>query len=333
MSRSTFGILGVVAIVLLALGAASYVVVREYYVDSVDAVGTSTTKAVTSATPADSSTDTSPSTSSAQSTSQTEAPTEDAESTDSGYSATDTSYVDATKSISITKVTTGEGSDTVTYYVADVELTSATDLQAAFSGGEFDSRETEDTSDIAADNNAILAINGDYYSAMSDGVVIRNGVLYRNIPARTGLALFEDGSMAVYEETEVSADQLLADGVWNTYTFGPALLVEGDIPDGIDTYEAVANPRHPIQGTNPRTGIGLISNNHFVLVVVDGRQAGYSKGVTITEFAQIFKDLGCITAYNLDGGGSSTMYFMGEVINNPASRQGQRAISDILFVG
>ncbi len=328
MSRKTVRLLGIIVTALAVLGIISYVLIDEYYADSVNAVVTSTTQAVTATSDTDSVAASPP-----QTASDTGTSSESTGSGSTGYKATDASYTDASKSISIAKVTTGEGSETVTYYVADVELTAATDLQAAFSGGEFEARTTEDTSEIAAANNAILAVNGDYYGAMSDGVIIRNGVLYRNIPARTGLALYEDGSMLIYDESEVSAEQLLADGVWNTYSFGPALLVDGDVPDHIDTYEAVDNPKHPIQGTNPRTGIGMISNNHFVFVVVDGRQSGYSKGVTLAEFAQIFKDLGCATAYNLDGGGSSTMYFMGEVVNSPAGNHGERAVSDILYVG
>jgi exopolysaccharide biosynthesis protein len=66
--------------------------------------------------------------------------------------------------------------------------------------------------------------------------------------------------------------------------------------------------------------------------VVDGRDYGYSVGVTLSEFARIFKDLGCTTAYNLDGGGSSTLCFMGELVNNPLGEGKERGISDILFV-
>jgi exopolysaccharide biosynthesis protein len=139
--------------------------------------------------------------------------------------------------------------------------------------------------------------------------------------------------MEVYAESEVSAEQLLADGVWNTFSFGPALLVDGEIADGLDTYEADPNARHPIQGTNPRTGIGVVEANHFVFVVVDGRSPGYSRGVTLEEFAQIFEDLGCTTAYNLDGGGSSTLYFRGSVVNDPSQKNGERSVSDILFIG
>jgi exopolysaccharide biosynthesis protein len=238
---------------------------------------------------------------------------------------------DGQATITVNKVTTGSGSDTVTYYVADVLLASGTDLQSAFSSGDFGGK-TQDTSVIAEDNDATLAVNGDFYSARDDGIVIRNGVLYRDEPARTGLAIYKDGTMKVYDETEVSAEDLLAQGVWNTYSFGPALLVEGALGEDLDGYEAEANAKHPIQGSQPRTGIGIIGQNHFVFVVVDGRDEGYSKGVTLTEFAQIFQGLGCTTAYNLDGGGSSTLCYQGEIMNQPAGRGNERAISDILYV-
>jgi exopolysaccharide biosynthesis protein len=247
------------------------------------------------------------------------------------YTATDTRYTSATKTITISSVSTGSGQDKVTYYVADVQLTDGTDLESAFAHGAYGGK-AQDTSTMAEANNAIVAINGDYYSARNDGIVIRNGVIYRDVPARTGLAIYKDGTMKVYDETTTSAEQLLADGVWNTYSFGPGLLVDGSVAAGLNTYEAEANPKHPIQGTNPRTGIGIIEANHFVFVVVDGRSPGYSKGVTLEEFAEIFQGLGCTTAYNLDGGGSSTLYFMGSVINDPAQKNGERAVSDILLV-
>lgn len=102
---------------------------------------------------------------------------------------------------------------------------------------------------------------------------------------------------------------------------------------GLEKIEIDTNfGNHSIQGNNPRTGVGIIANNHFVFAVVDRRSSGYSRGVTLTEFAQIFKDLGCTDAYNIDGGGSSTMYFMGRVVNNPLGRNQERGTSDILFI-
>jgi exopolysaccharide biosynthesis protein len=293
--------------------------------------GTATTAASTSQT--------SPAGSSAGSTATS---FESIDSNGVAYTATDTSYTDATKSISITKATKGSGPDKITYFVADIKLASGKDLQAGLADN---GQGVAYTSNIAAADNAIFAINGDSFGGDlfgdgSKGIIIRNGVIYRDKRARLGLALYTDGTMKVYDETQTSADQLLADGVWNTYSFGPALLIDGvvPVPDKLSTYEVVTNPVYPIQGRNPRTGIGLIDANHFVAIVVDGRHPGYSRGVTLEEFAQMFKDLGCTTAYNLDGGGSATMYFRGHVINSPRTNSppdkgGQRGVSDILFVG
>lgn len=236
--------------------------------------------------------------------------------------------------ISIEKVESGSGSDTITYYVADVQLKSSANLLTAFADNAFGTNITADTSEIASSNNAIFAINGDYYGFRDDGVVIRNGTLYRNEPARDGLALFSDGTMQAYNEEETSADELLAQGVTNTFSFGPVLVDDGVAVTDFSNVSVDTNfGNRSIDGSNPRTGIGIISPNHYVFVVVDGRQEGYSKGMTLNEFAQLFKDLGATEAYNLDGGGSSTMYFNGRVVNSPSNNGGQeRGVSDIIFI-
>lgn len=244
------------------------------------------------------------------------------------------SYVSDTKTITIARVTTGSGADTVTYYVADVVLADATELRSAFANNQFGTNIVEYTSDIAADNDAVFAINGDYYGFRRTGILIRNGVVYRDDGARVGLAIYRDGRMAVYDETGTTAAELLAAGVWNTLSFGPALVDDGDIVAGIEDIEIDTNfGNHSIQGSQPRTGVGMIDANHFVFIVADGRSPGYSKGVTMTGIAQIFQDLGCTVAYNLDGGGSATMYFDGDLVNNPLGRGNERGTSDILYIG
>ncbi len=248
--------------------------------------------------------------------------------------ADDWNYQSDAVTISIRQVTTGSGNDALTYFVADVVLTEATQLASAFAKDSFGTNIIEYTSAIAANNNAVFAINGDYYGFRSDGIVIRNGVIYRDLPARTGLAFFRDGSMKVYDETQTSAQALVEAGVWNTLSFGPALITNSVIATDLSTVEIDTNfGNHSMQGEHPRTGVGIIAENHFVFVVVDGRSPGYSRGVSLTEFAQIFADLGATEAYNLDGGGSSTMYFMGRVVNNPLGRNQERGTSDILYVG
>lgn len=77
----------------------------------------------------------------------------------------------------------------------------------------------------------------------------------------------------------------------------------------------------------------MITANHLVCIAADGRSNGYSRGVTMPEFATIFKDLGAQVAYNLDGGGSTTMYFNGAVVNDPLGRGQERGTSDILYIG
>jgi exopolysaccharide biosynthesis protein len=236
--------------------------------------------------------------------------------------------------IKINKVTTGSGADTVTYYVADVTLTDATQLRSAFAENSFGENIIENTSAIAEDNDALFAINGDYYGFRDTGIVIRNGVVYRDEGARAGLAFYRDGTVKVYDETATTAEQLVADGVWNTLSFGPAVLQDGEIVAGIENVEVDTNfGNHSIQGDQPRTAIGVIDSNHLVFVVVDGRSTGYSKGVTLTGLAQIMKDLGATTAYNLDGGGSSTMYYDGALVNNPLGKGKERGTSDILYIG
>ncbi len=262
------------------------------------------------------------------------APTTTATTDTAEAAVTGDSYVTDTTAITITEVTTGSGSDTVTYYVADVVLTDATLLRSAFANNQYGTNIIEDTSEIAVANDAVFAINGDYYGFRTTGILIRNGVVYRDEGARTGLAIYRDGTMAIYDETTTTADELLAAGVWDTLSFGPALLEDGAIVPGIEDIEVDTNfGNHSIQGTQPRTGLGMIDVNHFVFVVVDGRSPGYSRGVTMTEFAEIFQDLGARVAYNLDGGGSATMYFNGEVVNDPLGRGEERGVSDILYVG
>jgi len=245
----------------------------------------------------------------------------------------DTSYTYGATSISIRKVVTGTGNTTVTYFVADVVLGDGAQLRSAFADNKFGTNIIDDTSTIAEESGAIFAINGDYYGFRTSGILIRNGVIYRDKGTRQGLAIYRNGTMALYDETTTTAQELVDAGVWNTLSFGPGLLENGQIPDGIDKVQIDTNiGNHSVQGNQPRTGLGMISANHFVFIAVDGRSSGYSRGVTMVEFAQMFKELGATVAYNLDGGGSTTMYFNGAVVNNPLGKGDERGTSDILYI-
>ena len=239
---------------------------------------------------------------------------------------TENSYTD--ENISIT-ITTYEAAETV-IYVADVQLASAEYLKTALAQGLYGRNVTAKTSTIAKSANAIRAINGDYYGAQQKGYVIRNGVLYRSTSAgREDLVIYKDGSFGIITEGQISAEQLIKDGAQQVLSFGPALVEDGQISVGVRSEVGKA------MTSNPRTAIGIVDECHYLLVVSDGRTSE-SEGLTLYQLAQVMQQLGAKTAYNLDGGGSSTMYFNGQVINDPTTNGrtiSERSVSDIVYIG
>ena len=242
---------------------------------------------------------------------------------------TDSSYKDDNITVNLSETTVNN----TQVYVADITLSSSDYLKTAFAQNAYGTNVTAKTSVTAADNNAILAVNGDYYGANSTGYVIRNGVVYRDTvredSSNGDLAIYKDGSFKVIYEDQISAEQLVNDGVVNLLAFGPALVENGEI--AVDTNTEVGQA----MASNPRTAIGIIDENHYIIVVSDGRTSE-SEGLSLYQLAEVMKSYGAKTAYNLDGGGSSTLYFNGQVINKPTTggnKISERAVSDIVYIG
>lgn len=216
-------------------------------------------------------------------------------------------------------------------YVADIQLADASFLKTALAGNTFGRNVGQTTSEIAKANDAILAVNGDYYGFRDRGFVMREGYLYRDTVQGDGyedLVIYENGRLEVIEEAVSDASALAEAGAVQIFSFGPGLIRSGEITvtEGSEVEQSMQS--------NPRTAIGQIGDLHYLLVVSDGRTEE-SEGLTLLELAQVMEEYGCQTAYNLDGGGSSTMWFMGEVINHPTNgwRDGERSISDIVYIG
>ncbi|KNY27857.1 phosphodiester glycosidase family protein [Pseudobacteroides cellulosolvens] len=243
----------------------------------------------------------------------------------------DWNYKSATTNISIKKVQTGTGSSMITYFIADVKLSGDSTILSAFAKNTFGKNITETTSKMAKDNNAIFAVNGNYYGFRNDGIEIRNGKLYRNVPVRDCLILYKNGLMETANEKNISTTTLLSNGALQVVSFGPILVKSGT---ALTTFVNMPSDQGAtyLLPAHPRTGIGMVEPNHFIFIVVDGRSPRYSAGMTMIDFAKLFQDLGCKEAYNLDGGLSSTMYFNGRVVNMPGGSTTERAISDILYV-
>ena len=253
---------------------------------------------------------------------------------------TDDQYIDDNISITIKTMRVNE----TDIYVADIELSAAEYLKTAFAQSAYGKNITDTTSNMAAEHDAILAINGDYYGVQESGYVIRNGVLYRSEgkDKQEDLVIYKDGSMEIINEDDIAAEELLEKGAANVLCFGPGLIIDGEITvseeDEVDKAKS----------SNPRTAIGIIDDLHYIFVVADGRTE-LSEGLSLFELAQFMQSLGAETAYNLDGGGSSTMVFNGEIVNVPvssskkksghgssdssASSVSERKVSDIIYIG
>ena len=215
-------------------------------------------------------------------------------------------------------------------YVADVEVTDGTSILSAFANNTYGRNITDTTSDMAEENNAVLAINGDYYGARQSGYVIRNGVVYRNQGSNgEDMVISKDGTLSFISESDTTTDSLIRKQAWQVLSFGPVLVENGQIAVTENDEVGMA------MASNPRTAIGTVAKNHYLFVVSDGRTSE-SAGLSLYELANFMKSLGATNVYNLDGGGSSTMVFQGEVVNNPTTngnKISERAVSDILYIG
>ena len=208
-------------------------------------------------------------------------------------------------------------------WVATVKINDPSQLKSAFAGNEFTSDKKERTSSIAKKNNAVLAIDGAAVGFNENGVVIRNGVTYRttslDCPA---LLIDKNGDFKIFDTREETLEQIDNLEILQAFDFGPVLIKDGEIGSAEgDWYETVKDPR---------TAIGQKGELEYVILIANGRSKK-SEGISMYDAAVELQNRGCYIGYNLDGGGSTTLYFNGEVLNNPSDIIGERRISDILY--
>lgn len=239
---------------------------------------------------------------------------------------TENSYSDENIQITVTEYRQYDTS----IYVADVRLSSAEYLKTALANSCYGKNVTAKTSQIASGVGAILSINGDNYGARETGYVIRQGTVYRDTPSSDdALAIYSDGSFKIINQSKTSAQELINDGAVNVFSFGPALVQNGEVAVKENTEVGKS------MASNPRTAIGIIDDLHYVFIVSDGR-TNDSAGLSLYQLACFTESLGVKTAYNFDGGGSSTLVFNGTVINNPTTNGRsikERSVTDIVYIG
>lgn len=230
------------------------------------------------------------------------------------------------RSASISYALTAVEEKDLNYYVADIYLRDLNHFRTAFGRNAY--KRTEPVVDMARNNRAIVAINGDYYAWKSNkGLVIRNGVVYReSIDRRQDLCvLYSDGVIETYAPDDADIEQIISRGAYQSWSFGPSLLDETGQPK-----TNRSQFRSSIQGANPRSALGYIEPGHYLFVTVDGRGRGGSDGATMRQLAQLMYDHGCTVAYNLDGGGTAVMANADGAISRQSNLS--RQCSDILFI-
>ena len=206
------------------------------------------------------------------------------------------------------------------YYYADIRVSDVTQIMTACTSGNFSRAGRGPIEKTARRENALVAISGDFCPYL----IIRNGELYqRRIKEDDDICLLlKTGEMEIVKGKETSVSKIMKKDPWQAWEFGPALFDRNGNP--IRSFES-----SDISVGNPRSCIGYIEPGHYCLVVVDGRQQK-SRGVTLRELAVLMQSLGCVQAYNLDGGASAHFYYNGTVLNQPSG--GGRNIADIVYV-
>lgn len=254
----------------------------------------------------------------------------------------------------------------VTYYVADIWMRNINCFRTAFSSGKYRGKR-EDAEKIAQDNNAILAVNGDFL----EGLVIRNGVLYRKAdlrptptPTPVPVPEFEedmDADSAPVVVPELDQDTAMdfidpLDEISRPERATCVLYYDGRmVTEEYDTFRSTTAMKRgafqgwqfgptlvrggkaaedvKAQGRNPRCMLGYYEPGHYCIVLIDGRQKSYSIGMNFLEMMDLALRLGLTEAYNLDGGASAIMAFNGEIINQPSGSGDARSLSDMVIIG
>jgi exopolysaccharide biosynthesis protein len=248
--------------------------------------------------------------------------------TDGEIEQTDDSYRSANVSVTMTKV---ELDTPVTYYVADIYIKDLSSFRTAVAY-EYEAyndgsrKNVMPTLQLAQLTNSIVAISGDNYTFRKEGLIaVRNGVeWYNDTPLAEDICvLYYDGTMETYAADETYSTQIAeiyARQPYQIWTFGPQLLLDGEVPESFASSKA-----------NPLSGVGYFEPGHYCFILVDGRQKGYSLGLNYIQFAQVFKDLGCTVAYNLDGGDTAVMTY-GDALRSRPQDNKPRDTSDILYI-
>lgn len=255
-------------------------------------------------------------------------------------------YITASLSIDLRRYT--DTKNTIVWFEGDIRTSEETPLTAYLTEGRYPGKAYANPLTLARENRVVLAITDDNFGDrwngdIRTGIIVRNGEIIKgnnNVAVKSPradtfenghpafpnleiLAHFQDGSLKCYPCAAYSGQEYLDQGVVNTFSFGPILVSGGQISEYMlrDEYYTYREPR---------LALGMISPNHYILLVAKGRTED-SKGVYLTWLAEKMLEKGAVEAMNLDGGGTTALMFLGEMLNK--STNNVRATTSIIGFG
>lgn len=216
--------------------------------------------------------------------------------------------------------------DNADFYVAHIKLQHASQLRTGLA--ESIGSQTNKITTMAEKFNAVLAINGDFYTDRKDILAVRQGETLINKPGSLYDILLIDtnGDFHIVKRDNLDMLDFYFSGeldINNAFSFGPALVIDGEKQEIPEKYSFAPHYK------NPRAAIGQLGPLEYVCVVVNGR-TDESEGVTLETLADFMAEIGCQQAYNLDGGNSATLVLGGQIYNDKSTAN-ERSVSDIIY--
>ncbi|MCR5567351.1 MAG: phosphodiester glycosidase family protein [Clostridiales bacterium] len=192
---------------------------------------------------------------------------------------------------------------------------------------------------IAEKQQAVFAISDDFFgyrvwNSQKPGIIVRNGKIWsektraadgKAWPPLDIIAQFEDGSMKTFVSDAHTAQEYLDMGVVSTYAFGPILVEDGRVSEDLNHWRTTDRA--------PRMAIGITADGTILAIDALGRRKD-AVGVTTPWLAERMLELGAVEALNLDGGNTTSMIFMDDIINRPedVNKKDIRTVSGLIGV-
>lgn len=214
-------------------------------------------------------------------------------------------------------------------WIVDIRIGDASQLRTA-AAESFEVNNAWPFEKIAAPLVPVVACNGDYVTRLNEGFVIRQGTLFRDKlkGKRDVLAIDEDGDFHVFVAPKKGEVSESVDGkkVINAFYFGPVLVENGEIPDKMTSFQYLEPDKF-----YTRLAICQVGPLHYKIILTTNNQdSNLTSGLKIKDFARLCRDEGAQTAFNLDGGYSTTLYFNSARVNAQKNVE-FRDVPDIVY--